>query len=219
MRTLRLCWRALATCVLCGCGASQPATDLDVRRAQQASLAQLLREWSAPCPAAEPVAEASSQDQVFVETLLFELPTPLAEATTLQTLPELPRSSNVTFLGSPHVIASFGEPLRINPSETGAMTEAPKLVESSLLPRHADLGRIVLSWELGLQPVEPPPRKLQLHVSTRAGELGLAHVPWDDSRQRSVLLLFKTQTVHGEADLRRIFECKMWQRRAATQTR
>lgn len=210
VQTFRLWWLMVAGCMSCASGASRPGDDLAARRAAQASLAQLLREWSTPCSAEQPAALGEAE-QVFVEALLFELPTALAAATSLQNLPELARSSSVTLLAGPHIIASFDQSLSIKAGESPATDAQPILLESSLLVQRADLGAIVLSWELGLQPPGRAARTVPLNVTAHADQLGLGYVSWDDAGQRSLLLLFKTQAVRGEADLRRIFQCKMWQ--------
>lgn len=167
---------------------------------------------SAPLPPPPPVPPPPSEgmtgerDEVFVELTLLEVPTAVAAGTTLANLSDLAWAPDVTSVASPHLVADFGHAAKM---ETGGDPLGPahvSLSSVSVLPQHADSGVTVLGLELSFR--SPSGTKpYGLSVSGRADEPGLARL--EIAPGRSVLLLFKLHPVHGEDDLRAIFQCKM----------
>jgi len=146
------------------------------------------------------------RDDVFVELTVLEVPTIVAAATTLANLSDLGRASEVTVIASPHLLARLGHAAKV---ETGGEPLGPAhlaLASVSALPQQADAGVTVLDLELTFQSPSGA-RSYSLSVSGRTDEPRLARL--EVAPGRSVLLLFKLHSVHGEGDLRAIFQCKM----------
>jgi len=163
--------------------------------------------------------DAAPRDEVFVEVLILEAPSHLVSASVLSlgTLDQLASQPDVRLLSSPHAIAGFEREVKMTLEETYGVAPQLSLQQWSLRARRAEADVTVLDLQLILRPPGvSAPLPLSLSVSSRADEPGLARVQWDHAAQRSLLVVFRQHAVHGEKDLREIFECKMWRARAAS---
>lgn len=170
----------------------------------------------APCTAPRESVTAD-RDQVFVELALWEVPTARAVATERDHLLDLAHATDAISLSSPHVLATFDQPSNVQPGSRPEPPASVALSALSLLPRHAESGATVLELELLLVSRDGASRAHALSVSAREDEPGVARV--DVAGARSVLVLFKYLSVRAEADLRRIFRCKMLLRQQALERR
>jgi hypothetical protein len=182
-----------------------------------AALTEVLTAVNSPCPGMHRASSslAPVRDQLFVEAVMLDVSSDLAKEITLSTLKDLPQTARVQLVAAPHLIADFDHQAEMALGASGATSEQISLVRWSLLARHADRGE-VLDVELdlalptsksGVRPVQ----KLTFAASARDNEPSLARIERDAASQRSLLLLLRTFEVHGEEDLRAIFECKMQQ--------
>ena len=190
-----------------------------------AALTEVLSAINARCPGMER-ARASllpARDQLFVEAAIMDVSSDVASEVTLSSLKDLPQTARVQLLAAPHLLADFDHQAEMALGSSGATAEQISLVRWSLLARRADRGE-VLDVELDVRlPTSKSGvtegRKLSFAASARDNEPALARVEWDAASQRSLLLLLRTFEVHGDEDLRAIFECKMQQRAQAVRVR
>jgi hypothetical protein len=186
-----------------------------------ATLTELLAAMSARC--AERVEAPShagpAQDQLFVEAAILQVSSAVAAEVTLANLRYL-QTAQVELVATPHVIVDFNRATEMAWGQTDSMPERLSVVRWSLLPRRAD-GTVVLDVEMDLdlpgpkQAAAGSAQTVTFSTTVRENEPVLARVEWDAASHRSLLILFRTFEVHGERDLRAIFECKMQQRVAA----
>jgi hypothetical protein len=210
---------------LTGCSGAEPAKppSADMR----AQLTELLTAVSARCPDADRARspeQPPARDQLFVEAAILEVSSAVAAEASLANLHELPQMAQVQMVAVPHVIADFEHRAEMDWGPGAAERPQVSLRRWSLLPRRAD-DVTVLDVELELEPPTSKPgpavsgRPLKFSATVRENEPALARVEWDAASQRSLLILFRTFAVHGEQDLRAIFECKMQQRAQALRSR
>lgn len=188
------------------------------------ALDDVLSAVSAPCPAfesakAEQAPRATIQgdrDNLFVETAILDVPSAWAAQASLKNLSDLPRKTEVHLVASPHLIGKFDQQSEMNLGPDARVNEQASLVRWSMVPHRADRA-LVLDVELDLAPPTSAgvaltaPRVLRFSMTGHENEPALARVVWDEASHRSLLLLFRTFEIHGEQDLRTIFQCKMQQ--------
>jgi hypothetical protein len=187
-----------------------------------AALTAVLTAVKARCPGLGEARSSSppARDELFVEAVILEVSSDVAAQASLATLEDLPRRARVQLVAVPHVIAEFGHQTEMGLGSSGASDEQPSLVRWNLLPRRADRG-VVLELELDValprseHVAMTPTRTVTFAASARDNEPALARVEWDAVSRRSLLLLLRTFEIHGEEDLRAIFQCKMQQRARA----
>jgi hypothetical protein len=163
------------------------------------------------------VTASALRDSVFVEMLILEAPSRLvsASAVSLANLEQLASQPEVRLLSTPHAVIDFVDAAGSGADESAPVVPKVSLNGWSLGARRAEGGVTVLDLELDLAAQRaanavPPVR---LSVSSRADQSGLARIEWDHAAQRSLIIVFRQHAVHGENDLREIFECKMWRAR------
>lgn len=187
-----------------------------------AALTAVLAAVNARCPGLEEARSSLPpvRDELFVEAVILEVSSDVAAQASLATLPDLPRRARVQLVAAPHVIAEFGHQTEMGLGSSGATHEQLSLVRWNLLPRRADREVVLeLELDLGLPRSEhvamTPTRTVKFAATARDNAPALARVEWDAVSRRSLLLLLRTFEVHGEEDLRAIFQCKMQQRAQA----
>lgn len=210
----------VAICALAGC-ASSP--EPQAPRARSNAVTEVLNDFLGRCspggiempPPDEPpppppplvsAPELGERDDVFIEMSLFELPTSIAAGTTLGNVSELARAAQVTLVATPHLVAHFGQPLKMELGGEALGASAAALSSLSVVPQHADSELSVLEVGLTLQS-RAGAKSYSLSVSGREGEPALARL--EIAPSRSLLILFKLHAVRGQDDLRAIFQCKM----------
>lgn len=214
---------SIALLGLLGCSGAEvtrPTAD------SRTTLADVLTAVNARCPG---LAEARSplqpaRDELFVEAVILDVSSDLAGQVSLANLRDLPQAARVQLVAVPHVIAAFGQQSEMVWESNGTRPERLSLLRWSVLPRRADRGAVL---ELGLEFDLPrskhvtvtPARTVKFAATARENEPALARVEWDRESRRTLLLLLRTFEVHGDEDLRAIFECKMRQRQEALRAR
>jgi hypothetical protein len=208
---------------LMGCSGAEvvrpPTADSD------AALTEALTAVNARCPDMDRARSSllPARDQLFVEAVVMDVPSDLAKDITLSRLKDLSQTARVQLLAVPHLIADFDHRAEMGLGPSGGTPEQISLVRWSLFARHADRGEVLdVELDLGLPTSKSgvtPVRQLKFATSARDNEPALARVEWDAVSQRSLLLLLRTFEVHGDEDLRGIFQCKMQQRAQALQAR
>ena len=230
----------LAAAFLAGCGSSTENTSARSPESTPAiELVRMLRDFTVPCPSARTAAPASApappppppppapsvtasvpRDSVFVEMLILEAPSRLVSesAVSLANLEQLASQPEVRMLSTPHAVIDFVDASGLRADESAPVQPKVSLNGWSLGARRAEGGVTVLDLELDLpaQRAANAASPLRLSVSSRADQSGLARIEWDHAARRSFLIVFRQHAVHGENDLREIFECKMWRARHAS---
>jgi hypothetical protein len=116
------------------------------------------------------------------------------------------------------VVADYERETVMELGDVHGRTERATLHRLRTTPRHADAGLTVLELEVTLQLPNPhaqlpnPTRSVNVNVLTRDDTPALARSVWDETRQRSLLVLVRPRAVRTERDLKTIFECKMRKR-------
>lgn len=188
--------------------ASAPSDAVDA-----ALLGEVFSSVGEACPAMQrAAASAPGRDEIFVEAALVDVPSALAEQASLNDLPELARSRSARLISAPHVIGTFETSTAMAPGQNADALTPIALSRWSVRPRHVDAETSTLELELELSALGQPQKTLRFSVTTRDNEPGLSHVVRDVAAQRSVVVVFRSFRVHGESELRAIFECKMQQR-------
>jgi hypothetical protein len=173
---------------------------------------------SEPCPKPSEASPPPDRDLVFVELFVMDAPRRLADAATLQNLQQVVAAPDVEALAAPHVMGDYERETAIELGDVQGKTERVTLHRLRTTARHAEPDLTVLELELTLQLPNPraqlpnPTRSLTVKIPTRDDAPALARVVWDETRQRSLLLLVRPRAVRSELDLRGIFECKMRKR-------
>lgn len=159
-----------------------------------------------------PLAVTDGRDDIFVEAVIIAVPKALAGYVALGSLPELARSRSVRLVAAPHVLGSFDAATSMALGQSADSSTPLALTRWSVRPRHVDDETSVLELELELSTAERPNNTLRFSVTTRDDEPSLAGPLRDAPGPNSLLVVFRSFRVHGEAQLRAIFECKMRQR-------
>lgn len=159
-----------------------------------------------PPPPLVAAADPGELDDLFVEMSLLELPTAIAMGTSVGNASELGRTSQVTLVATPHLVAHFGQPSKMELGGEPLGASSVVLSSLSVVPQHADSGLSVLEVQLALRS-KVGGQSYDLTVSGREGEPGMARL--EIAPSRSLLILFKLHPVRGQEDLRAIFQCKM----------
>jgi len=156
------------------------------------------------------------RDDLFLEAVILEVTGATAQQASLANLQDLPRTAQVRLVAAPHLLGRFDTTTEMGLGPDGG-AEHLTLVRASMLPRHADRSA-VLELELELDsPTSrndtlPSRRTVAFTTTARDNEPTLAKVAWDETSQRSLLVLLRTFEIRSEDDLRAIFQCKMEQR-------
>lgn len=208
--------RVFAILGMLGCSKAAVATP---PKSDPHPLAELLTAMSARCTdgARASSQDQSNRDQLFVEAAILEVSNAVAAETSLADLRSLPETARL--VAAPHVLATFERRAEMNRGSVEPAEPAPALVRWSVLPRRAG-DTTVLDVELELAPWSKSAaagsrQTVTFSTTVRENAPVLARVEWDAASQRSLLILFRTFEVHGDRELRAIFECKMQQRAAA----
>lgn len=204
-------WRTLVGLSFVACsGADVTPAAAPVEPSDAAQLAELFSAIGEPCPSVPPApANGEGRDEIFVEAALVDVPRELAVRATLRDLAELAQSRRVKLVATPHMIGAFGTETKMGLGGDGEGTLT--LSSLKMLPRHVDEKISVLELELELSQARRP---LRFSSTARDNQPSLSHVVWDEAGGRALLVLLRSFRVHGEAELRSIFECKMQQRSA-----
>jgi len=159
---------------------------------------------------------------LFVEAVVLELSSESAREVSLTTLADLPQTTRARLVAVPHVLGAYDHQTEMVLGANGAAQDEPALVRWAILPRRADRALVLeMELELELQPQRSAPaampsrQTLKFAATVRDDQPALARVEWDRASRRSLLLLLRAFEVHGEQDLRAIFQCKMQQRAKA----
>jgi hypothetical protein len=209
----------LGTTLASACSATDVARPAAAREA--GGLAELLTSLSGRCPGFERTGEAAAtaDDQLFVELVILDVPTALAERASISTLRDLSRSEQVGLLGSPHVIGKWDQLVEMGPGSDRATSHGAALTRWSIRPRRAEEDVAVLELQMQLAGAGEKTRDVAFTATARPNEPSLAHVVWDHASTRSLLVLLRVFEVHGEPELRAIFECKMQEHQRARRQR
>jgi len=215
---------SIALVGLIGCSGAEMAQP--VAADSRAALTEVLSAVTARCPDLQgpPSSPKPSRDRLFVEAVILDVSSAVAEQASLSTLQRLPQTAPVQLVATPHLLADFDQPSQMVLGLNGETPEQLSLVRWSLLPRRADR-EVVLEVELALEPPaskhvpSPAPRTLRFAATVRENEPALARVEWDQASQRSLLIVFRTFEAQGEEDLRAIFQCMMQQHAQAVRER
>lgn len=192
----------------------------------RAGLAELLMTMSAPCPAgSRPSAQAEAgREQLFVEAAILDMSSAAARDASLEHLEALPQSAEVQLVAVPHIIADFDQRAEMAWQRSGPALGTTFVRRWSVVPRRSDDAN-VLDVELELEPTTAghlasgSRRTVTFSATVRDNEPALARVELDAALHRSLVFLFRTFEIHGEQDLRAIFECKMLQHNQAMHRR
>lgn len=216
-------WRLLgalnAGSMLLGCSAtdlapaSAPADGIDA-----AQLGQVFASVAEPCPGmTATLAAPAGRDEIFVEAAIVDVPSELASRLSLADLPELAGTRSASLIATPHVIARFEAETSLALGQNADSSTPLALARWSALPHHVDDRTSTLELELELSAFEragraPLSETHRFSVTTRDNEPGLVHVVRRAGAPRALVVVFRSFRIHGEAELRAIFECKMQQR-------
>jgi hypothetical protein len=193
-----------------GCSTHE-ASSADAEMRSQLTLA--VQDVTAPCPPGAPPSVAE-RDRVFMEALIFDVPTSIATASSLKNVAHLVAEPGVRMLGGPHLITEMDHESARTLVDVQGYSEEATLHAVSLTPHRAE-DATVLDLVLTLQVPNPtratpnPTREVQLRVASRVEAPLVASAPWDPQGGRSLLVILQTHSVRGDGDLRRFFECKM----------
>jgi hypothetical protein len=187
-----------------------------------AALTELLSAMSARCPDRTDASsrEGAVRDQLFVEAAILNVSSSVAAGASLANLQDLPQTAQTQLLAVPHLIADFDHRAEMVWGQSDPRPQSLSINRWSVLPRRAD-HVLVLDVEAKLELPSPhratsaTGRTVTFSTTVRENEPALARVEWDAAARRSLLILLRTFEVHGEPELRAIFECKMQQRAAA----
>lgn len=198
-------------------GADRPSANTPPDPHQADALSEVFENVGEACPRYGASASGpEAQDQLFVEAVLVDAPSELARQASLPNLQELARSPRAQFVTAPHVIGTFDKKAEMALGPADGSSAAVTLSRWSMVPHHIDAEASSLDLELDLSAASPNgsplTKTLRFSVTTRDNEPRLANLVWNEADQRSLLVLFRTFRIHGEAQLRAIFECKMQQR-------
>jgi hypothetical protein len=181
--------------------------------ADAAQLAQVFSDIGERCPGIPTAVSApAALDEIFLEAVVVDVPSELAEHVSLRDLPELATSRRVRLVAAPHVMGGFGSVTSMALGQNADAMTPLALARWSMLPRRTADQTSILELEIELSTPEAPNTTLRFSVTARDNEPSLAHVVRDAAAQRSLLVAFRAFRVHGESELRAIFECKMQQR-------
>jgi len=218
VRELRAVGLALSVLGCSGAEMRPPAID------SRAGLREVLSAVNEQCPGLHEAQSAlpRTRDDLFVEAVVLELSSESAREVSLTTLSDLPQTTRARLVAVPHVFGTYERQTEMVVGANGTAPAEPSLVRWAILPRRADRA-LVLEFELELEipPQRSAPvamtsrRTLKFAATVRDDEPALARVEWDTASRRSLLLLLRAFEVHGEEDLRAIFQCKMQQRAKA----
>lgn len=158
---------------------------------------------------------ASDRHQVFVDTLILDVPRALADAASLQNLVQLAAAPEVEAWAAPHWIGERDGTLSVKMDllDVQGRTERASLHRLRLGARDAEPQRTVLDVEVTLQLPNPsgrlpsPTHTVSLSLSAEEDAPALGRVAW--SPQRSLVVVVRPRAVRSDRDLRAIFECKM----------
>lgn len=185
------------------------------------ALGEVVSDLNARCPGLETAQTAPEpRDDLFVEAAIFDVPRTLASQVSLDNLADLPRNAQTHLVSNPHLIGKFGQKTEMALVSTEGTIEQMSLARWSMLPQRAD-GSVVLDLELEVAsptsegvPVTSP-RTLKFSMTAHENQPVLALVGCGEASRRSLLILLRAFEIHGEQDLRAIFQCKMQHHAAA----
>jgi|GEM_PF-2640972 len=188
----------------------------------RAALIEVLTAVNQPCPSL-PEAQSSApstRDDLFVEAVVLDVSSESAREVSLTKLQDLPRTTPVQLVAVPHMLGPYEHRTEMVLGATGAAQDQLSLVRWTMIPHRAERTAVLeLELELDTPRSDPvantSPRTVKFAATVRDNEPALARVEWDRASRRSLLLLLRTFEVHGDEDLRAIFQCKMQQRATA----
>ena len=218
-RELRAVGLALGSVLGCSGPEMVSPQTIDSREA----LTEVLTTVNEPCPDLHEAQSSapSTRDDLFVEAVVLEVSSQSAREVSLTKLQDLPQTTPVQLVAVPHMLGPYEHPTEMVLGANGAGQDQLSLVRWTMLPRRAERAA-VLELELELDTPRSDPvantsrRTVKFAATVRDNEPALARVEWDRASQRSLLILLRTFEIHGDEDLRAIFQCKMQQHATAS---
>jgi hypothetical protein len=208
---MRGCW--LLSVIWLGCPAHEAAPP---EHAMSAQLTLAVQEVTASCPLGAPPS-VPERDSVFVEALVFDVPSAIADAASLMNAARLVQEPGVRLLAGPHLVADMERESAFTLVDVQGYSEEATLHAVSLTPHRAD-DTMVLDLALTLQLPNPrratpnPTREVRLRLASRNDAPLVASAAWEPQAKRSLMVVLQGHSVRAQEDLRRIFECKMRRR-------